>query len=101
MQDFSGYIIGWFDFVQIVRALEGDVSLDDLNEGIKSGHNGMFSSSGTSESDSGSYPDLKRFRKGGTGMSSQEFSSSEHGYTGELALSQEIRSNPASRTRSP
>jgi hypothetical protein len=31
-------------FLQIVRALEGDASLDDLNEGVKPGQSMMFSS---------------------------------------------------------
>ncbi|XP_015166250.1 proline-rich receptor-like protein kinase PERK4 [Solanum tuberosum] len=69
---------------QIVRALEGDVSLDDLNEGMKkSPSTAMFGSSESSEYDGGSY-DLKKFKK--SGMSSQEFTSSEHG-TGEFVHS--------------
>ncbi|PIN06752.1 Serine/threonine protein kinase [Handroanthus impetiginosus] len=83
---------------QIVRALEGDVSLDDLNEGIKAGHNAMLSSSG------GSDYDLKRLVKSGA-TSSQEFTS-EDGLTGEFIRSsggnsQEIRNNLGVRTRSP
>lgn len=78
-------------FLQIERALEGDVSLDDLNEGGRHGNSAMFSSS--SEYDGASYSDLKRFKK--AGMSSQEFTSSEHGFTGEFVHSggnsQEIR----------
>ncbi|CAN4119705.1 unnamed protein product [Withania somnifera] len=61
---------------QIVRALEGDVSLDDLNEGMKKSNSAMFGSSESSEYDGGAY-DLKKFKK--SGMSSQEFTSSEHG----------------------
>ncbi|XP_073154242.1 proline-rich receptor-like protein kinase PERK15 [Henckelia pumila] len=69
---------------QIVRALEGDVSLEDLNEGVRPGHSRMFGSNGGSEYDSGSYTDLRRLKKP-DGMSSQEFnSSSEHGLTGEF-----------------
>ncbi|XP_075474153.1 proline-rich receptor-like protein kinase PERK15 [Primulina tabacum] len=69
---------------QIVRALEGDVSLEDLNEGVRPGHSRMFGSNGGSEYDTGSYTDLRRFKKV-DGMSSQEFtSSSEHGLTGEF-----------------
>ncbi|KAL7156661.1 hypothetical protein ABFS83_02G023900 [Erythranthe nasuta] len=60
---------------QIVRALEGDVSLDDLNEDVKATHNNLFGSS------SGSEYDLKRLGKGGP-MTSQEFNSSdEFGHT--------------------
>ncbi|XP_074580661.1 proline-rich receptor-like protein kinase PERK1 [Curcuma longa] len=48
---------------QIVRALEGDVSLDDLNEGVKPGQSSMFSSSG-SDLDSNSYStNMRRFRE--------------------------------------
>ncbi|KAK6143461.1 hypothetical protein DH2020_023809 [Rehmannia glutinosa] len=85
---------------QIVRALEGDVSLDDLNEGVKPGHSAMLGSSGSSDYD------LKRYRKPGT-TSSQDFTSSELGLTGEFThssagSSQEIvRPSPGNRTRSP
>ncbi|KAJ9172792.1 hypothetical protein P3X46_016000 [Hevea brasiliensis] len=50
---------------QIVRALEGDVLLDDLNEGAKPGHSSAFSSSnGSSDYDSSSYnTDMKKFRQ--------------------------------------
>ncbi|KZV17742.1 hypothetical protein F511_01551 [Dorcoceras hygrometricum] len=69
---------------QIVRALEGDVSLEDLNEGVRPGHSGMFGSNSGSEYDSGSHSDLRRFKKV-DGMSSQEYTSSgEHGLTGEF-----------------
>ncbi|KAL0412496.1 UNVERIFIED_CONTAM: Proline-rich receptor-like protein kinase PERK5 [Sesamum radiatum] len=61
----------------IVRALEGDVSLDDLNEGTKPGHSVVLSTSGSSLSE------LNKIRKA-TGLSSQEFSSGEHGQTGEF-----------------
>ncbi|RWV93328.1 hypothetical protein GW17_00044229 [Ensete ventricosum] len=47
---------------QIVRALEGDVSLEDLNEGMTPGHSMLFSSG--SEYESSSYtPNTKRVRK--------------------------------------
>ncbi|KAL1554254.1 Proline-rich receptor-like protein kinase perk5 [Salvia divinorum] len=52
---------------QIVRALEGDVSLDDLNAGAKVT---------STLSSSGSEYDLRKFGKGA--LSSQEFSSDEH-----------------------
>ncbi|KAL7002706.1 Proline-rich receptor-like protein kinase perk1 [Sarracenia purpurea var. burkii] len=87
---------------QIVRALEGDVSLEDLNEGVKPSHSSVFGSSGGSEYEDSYNSGMKRFGK--PGMSSQEFTSSEHGVTGEFVLhggeSQEIRYN-ASRRRSP
>ncbi|KAA8545963.1 hypothetical protein F0562_020586 [Nyssa sinensis] len=73
---------------QIVRALEGDVSLEDLNEGVKPGHSSVFGSgsSGGTDYDGNSSTDIKKFRK--VALSSQEFTSSEHGLTGE---SQEMR----------
>lgn len=89
--------------VQIVRALEGDASLEDLHEGVKPGHSALFGSSGSSEYDNTSYQtDLKKFMKK-TGLSSQDFTSSEHGMTGEFihsgGESQEIR--PRSRGQTP
>ncbi|KAL3621232.1 Proline-rich receptor-like protein kinase perk4 [Castilleja foliolosa] len=63
---------------QIVRALEGDVSLDDLDGGVKTAHIAMFGSSGGSESD------LRRLGRGNTSLASQEFTSSEDGQTGEF-----------------
>ncbi|KAK4378356.1 hypothetical protein RND71_000218 [Anisodus tanguticus] len=66
---------------QVVRALEDDVTLDDLNEGGKLGHSATLSSGGSSEHDGGSY-DLKKFRK--SSMSSQEYSSSENGESREF-----------------
>ncbi|XP_022136397.1 proline-rich receptor-like protein kinase PERK4 [Momordica charantia] len=48
---------------QIVRALEGDVSLDDLNEGIRPGQSSIYSGT-SSEYDSSAYQaDMSRFRK--------------------------------------
>ncbi|KAF0915336.1 hypothetical protein E2562_035560 [Oryza meyeriana var. granulata] len=47
---------------QIVRALEGDASLDDLNEGVKPGQSMMFSSG--SDYDSGNYAsNISKLRK--------------------------------------
>ncbi|KAG8364327.1 hypothetical protein BUALT_Bualt19G0117200 [Buddleja alternifolia] len=77
---------------QIVRALEGDVSLDDLNDGVKPG-SALFGSSSSSDYD------LKKFGKGGA-LSSQEFSSSEHGVTGEYVHSNDGNSQEiGTRTR--
>lgn len=50
--------------------------MNDLNEGMKKSQSAMFSSGESSEYDGGTY-DLKKFKK--SEMSSQEFSSSEHG----------------------
>ena len=50
--------------VQVVRALEGDVSLEDLNEGVRPGHSRLFGSYSSSDYDSGQYnEDMKKFRK--------------------------------------
>ncbi|RLN23204.1 proline-rich receptor-like protein kinase PERK1 [Panicum miliaceum] len=72
---------------QVVRALEGDVSLDDLNEGVRPGHSRFMGSYGSSASDydTNQYnEDLKKFRKmalGGSGVQSgsQRTPTSEHG----------------------
>ncbi|KAK4742932.1 hypothetical protein SAY87_000933 [Trapa incisa] len=58
---------------QIVRVLEGDVSLDYLNQGVKPGQSSMFSSSnGSSHNDTSMYnADMKRLRD--LTLGSQEF----------------------------
>ncbi|KAK9677868.1 hypothetical protein RND81_11G172800 [Saponaria officinalis] len=68
---------------QIVRALEGDVSLDDLNGGPKQGNSSAFSSSGgSSDYDTMSYNnDMKKFRK--IALGSTDYTSSEYGATNE------------------
>ncbi|KAJ4958335.1 hypothetical protein NE237_025446 [Protea cynaroides] len=64
---------------QIVRALEGDVSLADLNEGIKPGHSTVYGSYGGSDYDTSQYnEDMKKFRKMAFGGGSQEYGSSEY-----------------------
>ncbi|KAL1216000.1 Proline-rich receptor-like protein kinase PERK4 [Cardamine amara subsp. amara] len=63
---------------QIVRALEGEVSLDALNEGVKPGLSNIYGSSGAISSDYSqtSYnADMKKFRQ--IALSSQEFPGSE------------------------
>lgn len=69
---------------QVVRALEGDVSLDDLHEGVRPGHSRFMGSHTSSEYDTGQYnEDLKKFRKmalGNSGLQSSQLTpSSEHG----------------------
>ncbi|XP_010249724.1 PREDICTED: proline-rich receptor-like protein kinase PERK1 [Nelumbo nucifera] len=60
---------------QIVRALEGDVSLADLNEGIRPGHSTVYGSYGSSDYDTMQYnEDMKKFRK--MALGSQEYASS-------------------------
>ncbi|GFY89942.1 protein kinase superfamily protein [Actinidia rufa] len=75
---------------QIVRALEGDVSLEDLNEGMKASRSSVFGSSGGSEFDGSYQSEMQRFKKPST--TSQEFMSGEHGITGEFS----VRSSPSS-----
>lgn len=74
---------------QIVRALEGDSSLDDLNEGVKPGQSGLYNPSGTQMYDTRAYnADMLKFKK--MVMSSQEFNSSEYGNTSEYGLNPSI-----------
>lgn len=62
--------------VQVVRALEGDMSLSDLNEGIRPGHSTVYSSHGSSDYDTTQYnEDMIKFRK--MALASQEYASSE------------------------
>ncbi|KAL5576433.1 hypothetical protein UlMin_018132 [Ulmus minor] len=62
---------------QMVRVLEGNMSLDDLSEGGKPGHSTAYSSRGSKDYDSSQYKeDLKRFRK--LALESQEQPTSEY-----------------------
>ncbi|CAJ2646371.1 proline-rich receptor-like protein kinase PERK4-like protein [Trifolium pratense] len=63
---------------QIVRTLEGDVSLDDLKDGIKPGHNTVYtSSSGSSEYDTMQYnADMLKFRNAVFNSNSNDFGTS-------------------------
>ncbi|XP_010489552.1 PREDICTED: proline-rich receptor-like protein kinase PERK4 [Camelina sativa] len=62
---------------QIVRALEGEVSLDALTEGVKPEHSNIYGSSGASSdySQTSYNADMKKFRQ--IALSSQEFPISE------------------------
>ncbi|XP_010548337.1 PREDICTED: proline-rich receptor-like protein kinase PERK4 [Tarenaya hassleriana] len=61
---------------QIVRALEGEVSLDDLSEGVKPGHSNVYGSGTSSEYSQTAYQaDMKKFRQ--MALSSQEFMNSD------------------------
>ncbi|EEF50863.1 somatic embryogenesis receptor kinase, putative [Ricinus communis] len=81
---------------QIVRALEGDVSLEHLNEGVKPGQSTVFSStSGSSDNDTTSYSaDMRKFRKV-VMDNSQEYESSEYGHTSEYGLNPSSSSSEA------
>lgn len=85
---------------QIVRALEGDVSLSDLNEGIRPGHSNVYGSYGSSDYDTMQYnEDLKKFRK--MALTSQEYgASSEYsGPTSEYGLYPSGSSSEGQNTR--
>lgn len=69
-------------FKQIVRALEGDASLDDLNE-TKPGQRSFLGRGSSSDYDSSTYSaDMMKFRK--VALDSHEYgASSEYGNTSE------------------
>ncbi|KFK36030.1 hypothetical protein AALP_AA4G068600 [Arabis alpina] len=74
---------------QIVRILEGDASLDDLNDGVKPGQNSNIGSSGgdgSSDYETGTYGDeMRKFRK--VPLDSRDYgASSEYGGTSEYGL---------------
>ncbi|KAE8718798.1 Proline-rich receptor-like protein kinase PERK5 [Hibiscus syriacus] len=59
---------------QIVRALEGESSLSDLNEGMRPGQSNVYSSYGSSDFDASQYnEDMKNFRRA---LGSQEYGAS-------------------------
>lgn len=65
-----------FERLQIVRAFEGNISLDDLTEGVTQGHNTVYSLDESSDYSSTRYKeDLKKFEK--MALESQTFASSE------------------------
>ncbi|KAL3535748.1 hypothetical protein ACH5RR_004209 [Cinchona calisaya] len=84
---------------QVVRALEGDVSLSDLNEGIRPGHSTVYSSHGSSDYDTAQYnEDMKKFRK--MALQSKEYGSSEYsGPTSEYGLNPSGSSSEGQTTR--
>ncbi|KAI3524605.1 hypothetical protein L1887_03264 [Cichorium endivia] len=62
---------------QVVRALEGDVSLSDLTEGTRAGPGSMYGSHGSSDYDTAQYnEDMVKFRK--MALGTQEYASSEY-----------------------
>ncbi|XP_076942573.1 proline-rich receptor-like protein kinase PERK1 [Bidens hawaiensis] len=82
--------------IQVVRALEGDVSLADLNEGIRAG---QTSSYGSSDYDTAQYnADMVKFRK--MALGTQEYASSEYSRpTSEYGLYPSGSSGEAQNTR--
>lgn len=82
---------------QIVRALEGDASLDDLNEAVRNGSS-RYSSNGSGDYDTTTYnADMKKFRN--IALNSQEYTSSEYGATGEYGREPSSSSSEASNSR--
>ncbi|KDP33677.1 hypothetical protein JCGZ_07248 [Jatropha curcas] len=70
---------------QVVRALEGDVALSDLNEGMRPGHSSLYS--GSSDYDTSQYnEDMIRFRKMALGSQEYGASSEYSGRTSEYGL---------------
>lgn len=100
---------------QIVRALEGDVSLEDLNDGIKPSQASILgggtanssavgsASARSSDVDTSSYTeDLKKLRRMAEGNASGAYVSSEYGATSEYGLNPSSSSSEfGSRGQSP
>ncbi|KAJ4822598.1 Proline-rich receptor-like protein kinase perk1 [Turnera subulata] len=85
---------------QVVRALEGDVSLSDLNEGIRPGHSTVYSSYGSSDYDTSQYnEDMKKFRKMALGTQEYGASSEYSGPTSEYGLYPSGSSSEGQNTR--
>ncbi|KAH7511919.1 hypothetical protein FEM48_Zijuj12G0034300 [Ziziphus jujuba var. spinosa] len=85
---------------QIVRALEGDVSLSDLNEGIRPGQSNLYSSYGSSDYDTSQYnEDMKKFRKMALGSQEYGASSEYSGPTSEYGLYPSGSSSEGQTTR--
>ena len=81
---------------QVVRALEGDVSMEDLNDGVKPGQSSYFGSGTSSDYDASSYSaDMKRFRK--VALESREYTSSDYGGTSEYGLNPSATSSDNSQ----
>ncbi|KAK8513823.1 hypothetical protein V6N12_052988 [Hibiscus sabdariffa] len=85
---------------QIVRALEGDASLSDLNEGMRPGQSGIYSSHGSSDYDTSQYnEDMKKFRKMALGTQEYVTSSEYSEPTSEYGLYPSGSSNEVQTTR--
>lgn len=84
---------------QVVRALEGDVSLSDLNEGIRPSQGSGFGSYGSTDYDTAQYnDDMVKFRK--MALGTQEYATSEYSRpTSEYGLYQSGTSSEAQDTR--
>ncbi|KAM7263961.1 hypothetical protein ACFE04_001644 [Oxalis oulophora] len=77
---------------QIVRALEGESSLDDLNEGVKPGQSTIYGLPGSADYSQSSYQsDLKKFKD--LALSSGELTSSDFGGSSTATDSREMGPN--------
>ncbi|XP_022157553.1 proline-rich receptor-like protein kinase PERK1 [Momordica charantia] len=85
---------------QVVRALEGDASLSDLNEGVRPGQSMVYSSHGSSDYDTNQYnEDLRKFRKMALGSTEYGASSEYSGPTSEYGLYPSGSSSEGQTTR--
>ncbi|XP_022755043.1 proline-rich receptor-like protein kinase PERK1 [Durio zibethinus] len=85
---------------QILRALEGDASLSDLNEGMRPGQSNVYSSYGSSDYDTSQYnEDMKRFRRMALGTQEYGASSEYSEPTSEYGLYASGSSNEGQTTR--
>ncbi|KAI3995969.1 hypothetical protein MKX01_037466 [Papaver californicum] len=86
---------------QVVRALEGNISLQDLNEGIRPGQSSAFSSYGSSDYDTVQYKeDMIKFRQ--MALASQDHGSTPTGYSGvtsEYGLNPSVSSSEGQQTQ--
>ncbi|WCJ42475.1 Protein kinase superfamily protein [Euphorbia peplus] len=83
---------------QVVRALEGDVALSDLNEGVRPGQSSIYS--GSSDYDTSQYnEDMKKFRKMALGSQEYGASSEYSGPTSEYGLYPSGSSSEGQNTR--
>ncbi|KAF2304854.1 hypothetical protein GH714_039177 [Hevea brasiliensis] len=84
---------------QVVRALEGDGALSDLNEGMRPGQSSVYSY-GSSDYDTSQYnEDLKKFRKMALGSQQYGASSEYSGPTSEYGLYPSGSSSEGQNTR--
>jgi hypothetical protein len=84
---------------QVVRALEGDTTLEDLNDGTKPGHSRFMGSYTSSDYESSSYNEnMKQFRK--IAFQSNDYQSSQYSApTSEYGLNPSGSSSEGQHTR--
>ncbi|XP_021286380.1 proline-rich receptor-like protein kinase PERK5 [Herrania umbratica] len=80
---------------QIVRALEDDVSMDDLNDAMRPGQSSRFSSMASYDYDTNAHGiDMKKIRK--MALDCQDYGSSDYGNTSEYGLNPSSSSSDSS-----